>query len=78
MEGSYKYYHENGLLWTERLYDDGKLMEIISNQSSEGVKLDKGSLKNGTGDIRVYNENGDFIEALTYVDGVQFDTEKLN
>ena len=78
MHGSYTYYHENGLLWTERLYTSGKLMEIISNQTLDGVALDKGSLHNGTGDVRVYNENGDFIEALHYKDGIQLDIQKLN
>ena len=70
-QGSDKYYHTNGQLWTERIYKEGKLWDILCNNNMEGKPLGKGSLKNGNGDLKIYNEGGKLLETLIYSKGVK-------
>lgn len=59
--GIKKIYHKNGKLWSERKYEDGYLVEILSNYNSKGKQQDKGTLKNGTGTVKIYDENDQLI-----------------
>jgi antitoxin component YwqK of YwqJK toxin-antitoxin module len=68
-DGVYKYFYDNGQLWTERLYSKGKVMEIISNFNREGKPVVKGTLKAGTGTVIVYDEEGKQTRVLTYKNG---------
>jgi len=68
-DGVYKYFYDNGQLWTERLYSKGKVMEVISNFNHEGKPVDKGTLKAGTGTVIVYDEEGKQTSVLTYKNG---------
>lgn len=63
-------YHENGSVYTEKEYEDGKLLKIISCKDGKGNKLKKGSLKKGNGTVRNYDENGIFLGEDIYKDGV--------
>lgn len=68
--GSVKYFHPNGQLWNEKIYKDGKLWTIVCNYTSEGKKRDPGSLKNGTGTVIYYNDDGSIRESEYYLDGI--------
>jgi antitoxin component YwqK of YwqJK toxin-antitoxin module len=69
--GLTRFYHENGQLWSERVYVDGKLWEVKSNFDRLGKKKDKGSLSKGTGDVKLYDTNGDLQEVVKYINGVE-------
>lgn len=71
--GSWKLYHPNGQLWTERTYRDGKPWEVISNFTSEGKSRPAGTLKKGTGTMILYDAAGNEAETEVYQDG-----EKVN
>jgi antitoxin component YwqK of YwqJK toxin-antitoxin module len=71
LDGITKYYHDNGQLWTERLYIKGKLWEVISNYDRQGNKKDKGYIKNGTGELKLFDSEGNFKEVVKYVNGVE-------
>tara|TARA_R110000868_G_scaffold403248_1_gene680332 strand:+ start:4122 stop:4676 length:555 start_codon:yes stop_codon:yes gene_type:complete len=67
--GKWIWYHTNGKLYTERLWENGKLLEIISCLDGNGNQLDKGSIINGTGTMNLYDMDGNLIEALEYKNG---------
>lgn len=68
-DGFYKYYHENGQLWTERTFVKGKAKDILSNFDRNGKPKEKGSLKNGNGTVILYDENGKVTGIQEYKDG---------
>lgn len=70
MEGLSKYYHSNGQLWSVVEIKDKKLWSIISNFDKDGNPKDKGTLKNGNGSVKRYDENGKLIAVEHYKNGV--------
>lgn len=70
LEGKYSYFHDNGKLWTERIYKQGKLLEVLNNFDRLGKKGNPGTLKNGNGRLYLYNEEGRIVESIEYVDGM--------
>lgn len=52
-------------------------MEVISNFDSGGVPLDKGTLTNGEGSLKIYDETGILIEVEHYKKGRLKKTEKI-
>ena len=46
-------------------------MEVISNFTKDGRKNDPGTLKNGTGTLRLYDPDGKLTETVEYVDGIE-------
>jgi len=71
LDGSYKYFHENGQLWTERIYKNDKIWNVISNFDRRGNKKDPGTLKNGTGILKMYDKEGNLTETAKYRDGIK-------
>ncbi|HYG38313.1 MAG TPA: hypothetical protein VD908_06835 [Cytophagales bacterium] len=69
LNGSFKYFHDNRQLWTERIYKDGKLIEVLSNYNRKGKKNNPGTIKNGTGTLNIYDADGNLTEAIDYVGG---------
>ena len=69
LSGPEKLWHYNGQLWTERILYDGKPWEVVSNFDSTGVAMDKGTLKNGDGTIKLYDKKGILLEVRTYRGG---------
>jgi hypothetical protein len=67
--GLVQIFHDNGIIWTERLCKDGKLWEVIFNNNTKGKPVDKGTLKNGNGTIKIYNENDELVEINEYRNG---------
>lgn len=74
--GSCKYYFDNGQLWTERIIKDGNNWTVISNFDKNGNPLDPGTLKNGNGTMKLYNEQGELTEIITYKDGIEINSKK--
>ena len=50
-DGLWKWYQKNGSLYTERLYQNGKLIEIKSCFNKNGEALDCGKIINGNGNL---------------------------
>ena len=69
--GVYKMYYPNGKLWTERLYENGYLIEVLSNYNPLGKLQDKGTLKNGSGLIKLYDKKGQ-LAAIEYWEDKKF------
>ena len=62
-------YHKNGRLACKVEYYDGKLINIISYFDIKGNALEKGSIKNGNGTVKEYDENGKLIKETTFSKG---------
>lgn len=69
MIGKWIWYHSNGNLYTERLYEDGNLMEILSCYDGKGNPLEKGTLKKGTGSLNSYDIDGNLIDVQNFENG---------
>lgn len=69
MEGLATVFHRNGKVWTERLYDKGRLMEVRFLKSKDGRPLEIGSFKNGNAWLNVYNDDGILIAKEKYRNG---------
>lgn len=69
--GTRKYYHPNGTLWSVEEYKNGMPWNAIANYTDKGIKRPHGTLRNGTGTLIFYDENGAVSETLNYVNGQQ-------
>lgn len=57
--GLWQWYHKNGKLYTERLYNLGKMVEIKSCYDNQGKVLECGKIINGNGTMIFHDvENG--------------------
>lgn len=70
-EGERKIYFPNGNVYLIGLCSEGKLMDIITMLDIEGNSLDKGTLVNGDGTLKLYIPKGELIGEEEYVDGVK-------
>ena len=77
LDGVDRYYHENGQIWIERIYDNGLLLNVIANYDSTGKKRDKGTLKDGNGTLNLYDENNTLKRIETYKDGLKTSEENF-
>jgi len=71
LNGITSYYHLNGQLWTERVYSNNKIQEVISNFDKNGIPKDAGTIKNGTGSLNLYDAEGNLIKVIQYVNGIE-------
>ena len=69
MVGNWIWYHPNGKIYTERFYESGKLMEIISCFDGYGNKLFKSSLDKGNGSLNNYDVEGNLLEVHNFENG---------
>ena len=67
--GIWKWYHTNGSIYTEREWDNERLVKIISCYDGQGNELDKGTFKNGNGTMKVYDIDGNLLETYNYKNG---------
>ena len=67
--GIWKWNHTNGKIYTERLWENGKLKQIISCFDGEGNELDKGSLISGSGTLNLFDIDGNQLETIRYENG---------
>ena len=68
-DGEWKIYHSNGEVHHIRLWENGKLMDILSVFDGAGNRMEKGTLINGNGTLNLYDLNGDISEVWTIIDG---------
>lgn len=73
----YKYFHKNGQLWTERMYDNDLLVNVTCNYDAEGNERDKGTLKDGNGTVKFYDEEGKLYLIKTFKKGIVVHEEQL-
>jgi antitoxin component YwqK of YwqJK toxin-antitoxin module len=68
---TYKYHHDNGNLWMEETYKDGKLEGLYREYYESGQLMDEITYKNGlkNGSHKSYHENGKLWTESTYKDG---------
>ena len=56
--GITKYYYKNGTAWSEWEYKEGMPWAVLFNHTNKSEVHEKGTLKNGTGTLYSYDENG--------------------
>lgn len=76
-DGVYRYYYPDGKLWTEKVYSNGRLMNVVSIYDKNGNELEKGDLKDGNGVLNYYDEDGRIYQRVTYKDGKEIKTETV-
>jgi hypothetical protein len=71
LDGLTVFYHQNGKLWSERVYKNNIPYTVVSNYDSDGDPVEKGTLYNGNGTLYIYGSDGrlDIIE--------KYENEKL-
>ncbi|WP_369021498.1 hypothetical protein [Winogradskyella psychrotolerans] len=67
--GIWKWYFNNGQIQTERKWNDRKLIDIINCYDGNGNLLDKGTLVNGNGTMKLYDIEGQLLETVKYQHG---------
>jgi antitoxin component YwqK of YwqJK toxin-antitoxin module len=67
--GSLTYFHDNGQPWTERVYTNDKLMNVLYNYDRNGKKKNPGTLKDGTGTVNMYDADGTLVKTQDFVNG---------
>jgi len=67
--GKYTFHYPNGSIWSEVIYKNGTAWEVISNFGPDGNPQDKGTLKNGTGELNIYNEEGEIKWTFFFKNG---------
>jgi hypothetical protein len=67
--GIFTWYHDNGRLWSEREYRDGKPWRVISNYDRNGKEVEKGTLEDGNGTLFKYDELGKLTTIEKYHKG---------
>jgi hypothetical protein len=75
--GISRQYHNNGQLWTERIYKDGLILSVLSNYDKNGNSVDKGTLLNGNGTLNLYDEEGRLYLIETYKDGILIESKDV-
>ena len=68
--GQIEVFYENGNPKVTLFYKNGSLMEVNSYFDKDGNKLDKGTLKNGNGTLKEYDENGKLLNTKIYENGM--------
>jgi antitoxin component YwqK of YwqJK toxin-antitoxin module len=71
LDGRSKYYYPSGIVWMETEYKGGKPWNIIANYDEKGSKRSAGTLKEGTGTIVYYNDDGTVRETMRFQNGIQ-------
>lgn len=71
LDGLSEEYHSNGNLFIKKSYQAGKLMNIIEHKDYKGTNLNYSSLKDGNGQLLIYDEKGMNVESKQeYKNGV--------
>lgn len=76
-DGVYQYYYENGQLWIEKIYNNGLLLNVNANYDSYGKERDKGTLKDGNGTVKYYDENGIVYTIVTFKEGLKISEQNF-
>lgn len=62
--GEYTFYYPDGKVWSKRIYKDGLPWNILSNYNIKGEPQEKGTLKDGEGQILVWNKESTRAEVI--------------
>lgn len=68
--GKWRKYYKNGQLSQEMFRENNKIMEIYSCYDKNGNELDKGTIQNGNGTVKMYNENGILEKTIEFKNGI--------
>lgn len=63
------HYHSDGKPFTDRIFLDGKLVEVLFVKDKSGKELPAGDFRNGQGHVNTYTDDGRLREVVTYRDG---------
>jgi hypothetical protein len=75
--GIYSYRYKNGMVKSRTEYKDGKTWNAVSAFDLRGNALDKGTLREGNGTLKIYDENGKAEEIEYYKNGKLIKKEEL-
>lgn len=64
--GMMLFYHQNGRLWSERIYRNEIPFTVVSNYNSYGNPVEKGTLKDGNGTSYIYHSNRSLLKIEEY------------
>lgn len=67
--GIRQFYHKNGQLWTEEIFNNDLLLNVKFNYDQNGKPQDKGTIKDGNGTVKLYNDTGKLYTIITYKKG---------
>lgn len=70
-DGAYRKYHNNGRLWEQHYYEDGRLINVLATYNRGGRVRDGGTITEGTGALFRYSAKGDTARVEYYVDGLR-------
>ncbi|MDG5493028.1 toxin-antitoxin system YwqK family antitoxin [Psychroserpens sp. SPM9] len=70
MDGKETVYYKNGVLFKVVLWENNKLMNIISYNDNNGNELDYGDFKDGNGTLIYYDSEGKLDGKIEVVNGV--------
>jgi antitoxin component YwqK of YwqJK toxin-antitoxin module len=76
-EGLSIFYHQNGILYSERIYKNGIPFTVLSTCNRFDEEVEKGSLFEGNGTLYLYKPDGNLDEIETYKDGIKINVEKV-
>lgn len=69
--GNWTFYYPNSKIKSEEIWKEGRLMEITLCQDEKGKPLQAGNLKNGTGQLKTYDLEGNLEGEGQMVMGLQ-------
>jgi len=75
--GKWTYYYDSGQIKKIQMWEEGKLMEVVSSLDNKGNAIDKGTLKNGNGIVNEYNADGT-LESIEYINGKAIDWDNYS
>lgn len=76
-DGLYTYYYKSGQIWTQKVYKEGKVMDVKGTYLSDGTEVDHGTIKNGNGTIISYTLDGKVYNISTYENGIEISKEVI-
>jgi hypothetical protein len=77
-DGNFIFRYPNGTFWSERIYKNGNPWSVLSNFDINGNTLDKGTLMDGSGTLKTYDETSKLIDTKHYKNGrlIKIDVNK--
>lgn len=69
LDSLYKYYHDDGKIWSLMEYKNGKQWNVKGTWSKTGDSLDYGTFKNGNGVYNSYNREGELQTVTNFKNG---------
>ena len=70
-EGTWTYYYTNGKVFSEEIYKEGKLTDMLKNYYANGNTTEETQYRNGLKDglSKIFSENGKLLEEVNYIEG---------